>query len=240
MTSTTTPVRRGCGTRMSGGIYAECGSSPWGRPVEHFLADPPMPVPPDWALSAQGVKLIERDGVTHLVDWIGRQHYPNVADFVEEVRRFGLSRRLPRTLDFSRLTLDSRILVVHARAVIMNHAAYRPSDGAPYECPSDVPEIHRRHVPGNLMCAGLWWEDVDGGEALAGEDARRVLRSLPSLAYHARRPPDGVLGAYQPGIFGSFPLTNLVVVRHAQFPKLEQNAMARAEQAHVPVDLVPA
>ncbi len=36
---------RGCGDREPGGVYAESGLSRYGRPIEHFLFDPPLPVP---------------------------------------------------------------------------------------------------------------------------------------------------------------------------------------------------
>ena len=47
------PVERGCGEREPGGVYAECGLSPYGSPLEHFLIDPPMPLP-------EGVDLINK------------------------------------------------------------------------------------------------------------------------------------------------------------------------------------
>jgi len=97
------PVLRGCGTRCRGGLYAECGMGPNGSPVENFLMDPPVLL--DFArigVIPRGTHLVERNGATHLFDWIGAESYPNVADFIEEVRRFGLSRRLSPKLDFSK------------------------------------------------------------------------------------------------------------------------------------------
>lgn len=46
----------------------------------HFLCDPPVLVD-DWHLSPVGVQLIERNGITHIIDWVGSMYYPNVADF---------------------------------------------------------------------------------------------------------------------------------------------------------------
>lgn len=40
------PEPRGCGDREPGGVYAESGVGPFGFPLEHFLIDPPMPLPP--------------------------------------------------------------------------------------------------------------------------------------------------------------------------------------------------
>ncbi len=39
------PAPRGCGEREPGGVYAECGLSSRGRPLEEFLIDPPLPLP---------------------------------------------------------------------------------------------------------------------------------------------------------------------------------------------------
>lgn len=106
-------VERGCGTRVKGGVYAECGTSRNGVPLEHFLVDPPKPMNVDHKV---GVELIRGpDDRYHLIDWVGSAHYPNVADFLEEGLRHGFSRRLPRKLDLTVLDRGSRLLIVHAR-----------------------------------------------------------------------------------------------------------------------------
>jgi hypothetical protein len=46
---------RGCGDREEGGVYAECGPSPYGSPLEHFLFDPPLPLP-------DGLDLVNKPG----------------------------------------------------------------------------------------------------------------------------------------------------------------------------------
>jgi hypothetical protein len=246
------PVRRGCGTRVAGGVYSECGLSPEGRPLEDFLLDPPAPLPLEaqrhLGITPIGVKLLPDPGdpqTHHVVDWVGSKHYPNVADFLEEVRRFGLSRRLPRTLDFARLSRASRHLVVHANAWIVNAADYfgaRATDD--WRCP--------RHRPDHLdppapppMCASLWWEDVVGGEGHEAPDERLegrrhprpIRRAMPSFAYVARRPPAGVEGRYLPAVFAAFPITRLCVVADPEGgTHLDAVARARATRG-VPVDL---
>jgi hypothetical protein len=235
------PGERGCGQRKCGGIYGECGLSPWGKPLEDFLMDPPVAVDPtDLGISPIGVTLIDdpATGATHILDWVGEEHYPNVCDALEEVRRFGLSRRLSRTLDFGRLDANSRILLVHRRALITDVAAYvvdwRRS------CPKAVPEhADPPHAPS--LCAGIWWEDVGGGQKAAPQDgqpadARRVRRAMPSFSYVARSAPLGATPAYAPAIFASFPLSRLVVVRDPE-GATHRTALDRAGQASLPVDL---
>lgn len=116
-------VSRGCGSvRTPGGVYVECGlfaSSDNTRILEHFLFDPPLAIPP-------GLDLVNKPqlwtdsatGLTHLLIWVGAEHYPYVADYIEETRRFGASRKLSPTLDFSRLTPGkSRMMLAHPRCL---------------------------------------------------------------------------------------------------------------------------
>jgi intein/homing endonuclease len=81
-----TIAARGCGKRRTpGGLYAECGLSGHGSPLEAFLVDPPIPLP-------TGLDLINkpqlwddgRTGLVHLLLWIGEQYYPHVSDYIEE------------------------------------------------------------------------------------------------------------------------------------------------------------
>ena len=214
---------RGCGaSRVQGGVYFECGMSPHGRPVEDFLLDPP--VPSTMTIAAQGVALIERGGVTYIVDIVGSCYYPNVADFVEEVRHLGVSRRLPQTLAFERLTAESRLLVVHARAWVDNADEYRP-----YPCPRHLTE----HGTGmtRTHCSGVWWRDVDGGKNLLADGY--VNRRMPSFTYWARPTPPCVIPVYRQAFFASFPCSRIVVVRGNH-----EAALAQARKASVPVEEV--
>lgn len=242
MTNAAIPIVRGCGTRKRGGIYAECGLSPWGEPLEHFLVDPPVPV--DAAalgLSPIGVTLITDpgSGATHVLDWVGEEAYPNVADFAEEVRRFGLSRRLPKTLPFARLSEKSRVVLVHRRSSVAGATAYAADWRRP--CPKQLPD-HAEPSTAPSLCAGLWWEDVAGGVPVepvgSGEqdDARLVRRHMPSFSYLARTAPAGAAPDYVPAIFASFPVTRLVVIEDPEGGGHE-TALQRAEQAALPVEL---
>ncbi len=151
----TSGARRGCGYRQPGGAYFAVPLGPGGRPIEEFLIDPPVVVddPARLGLASVGVTLIERDGVTHVLDIVGREHNPTVASFIDEGRRLGISRRAPRTIDFARITHASRLLLAHAHADIANAAEF-PCER---HCPCQVAE---HLVPGFAdMCARLWWEE---------------------------------------------------------------------------------
>ena len=159
MTDTSTPLvtsgaRRGCGYRQPGGAYFAVPLGPGGRPIEEFLIDPPIVIDPArLGLASVGVTLIERDGITHVVDLVGREHYPTACSFVDEARRMGVSRRAPRTTDFGRITPTSRLLLAHAHADIANAAEFSCED----RCPCHVPEHLAAGFAG--MCARLWWHE---------------------------------------------------------------------------------
>lgn len=237
-------VRRGCGKRVTGGIYAEVGLSPYGRPLEDFLIDPPLVADVDaLGISAIGVTLVERAGVTHIADLVGSDSYPNVADFVEEIRRFGLSRRLPQTLDFSLLGPGSRIVLLHSRAHIDNFDAYYETINE-LSCPRPGPEGAPYHlIGGDECCAGLWWQDVEGGvdvDLLDFGRPREVVRRMPSFTYNAYRRPrwldppfEPVEPKYRPAFFMSLPISNLAVIRAADGSHVE--ALDRTAKCGLPV-----
>lgn len=222
-------VTRGCGTRQAGGVYIETGMGPGGSPVEDFLCDPPIPVPEEINLTPIGMEWFIRNGVWHVMDHVGSKHYENVADFVEEVRRFGLSRRIAKTAPFHQLTEQSRIFLVHSRAIITKPEQYRPA-GSGYYCPFNLKD----HQAGDCMCVGIWWEDVGDPDA---EGQRESTRAMPAFTYTAKTPPPGVRGPYERGIFAAFPITRLAVVED-EAGGSHDLAMKNASKAWLPVALV--
>lgn len=153
-------VVRGCGERVEGGIYAECGLTPAGRPLDEFLCDPPREIPDDMIVVNRGVTLWQhaKSRTWHIVDRIGTEHYPSPLDVVEEVRRFGASRRLSPRLTpprdshppachdpactkhhsgFEFLTKRSTLILIHAHAYIANYGAYWAAT-LPQPCPTAI------------------------------------------------------------------------------------------------------
>jgi hypothetical protein len=223
------PVTRGCGTRVAGGIYADIGVGPGGTPIEEFLIDTR---PVDLAalgITSIGVKLItDSRGVTHVFDLVGRDSYPNVADWVEEARRFGISRRIPQNLDVSRLTADSRIVLLHRRAWIENPRQLLPLAWPTCRTGRDEHRLTTEH------CIRDWWETVEGGELVpTGGVLDEVVRTLPSCAYTARAPAPGV--SYAPGYVASLPIPHLVVVHGAHSDELRDRL---AQSTALPVEEV--
>jgi hypothetical protein len=228
---------RGCGNRVAGGIYFECRLSPYGKPLETFLYCPPPPVPPEWALSPVSSRLIGID----VVDWIGETHYPNVLDYVEEVRHLGLSGRLPKNFPFHKLTYRSTFKPVHARAIIdnwMDMLVLFRKEKREADCPLSIETPTLAHRATDGYCSGYWWEDVMGGDSdmRAGwRWSRPVLRERPSFSYYANARPIAFKPDYRPGILGAFPLTRLVVVQGEGAEETYENL---SDSVCVPVSLV--
>jgi hypothetical protein len=79
------PEPRGCGDRTPGGLYIESGLGLGGVPLEHFLVDPPLPVPEGLNLINKPQIVVDTEtGVAHLWLWIGAEWYPYVPDYLEE------------------------------------------------------------------------------------------------------------------------------------------------------------
>lgn len=240
-----TSGRRGCGVRQPGGVYLETmmgcqdASDPRCKPLEYFLLDSPVPVEEGLGLGALGVTILERpdgSGIYDVYDHVGSSGYPNVADFIEETRRMGLSRRISRNEDFSKLTPGSRIYLAHARAILQQDALDAAYDALILE-QAEYPGAHEfscpchnhehSHLPGQeyvsaddepevcQMCAGLWWEDLEGGEESYDPDLppRTVTRSIGSTTYRGRRGPgSAVARKYVEGFFMSLPIHQLAVI----------------------------
>ncbi len=228
-------IERGCGRRKMGGVYATVDTSLNGLPIEHFLLCLPQIVDLDaMGISPVGVSLIEVNGVHHVFDFVGRKHYPNVADFVEEARWFGISRRC-EGIDYSKITSDSRLVLIHARAWVANAEEYvcgLPEKDLAEEvwpCPKGIKhhpmaEDEKSVVP----CSGLWWHDVEGAE--------NGLRKMPSFEYRASARPAGVDGQYQSAIYGVWPLSRFEVVSAPD--GAHDKKLSRVSRAQVPVSVV--
>jgi hypothetical protein len=222
-------VTRGCGTRVSGACYLECGTGYGGRPLEFFLSDPPIPMTCDTMV---GVELIERGGVVHVLDWIGEQHYPFVTDLLEEGRHYGFSRRIPRTLDLSRLSAQSRLLIVHSRGLIVNHEALHPfipeHYNAAYNEQGRKKPAHKHHCghlertasrdhyqpdPHTHGCTRDLWAVAPPTRVEDGVPPR-YIREFASISYEVfPLAPDAPAPEYVSALVASLPITNISVIK---------------------------
>lgn len=237
-------VVRGCGTRTKGALYVTVGMSPLGQPLEYFITDPPVPVSQEWlatfGVTPRGQHLVQlqEDGPTHIVDWIGATHYPLPADFLEEARRHGVSRRMSTSLDYSVLTEDSRLVLIHPRGSIANWADYNPSQDAcvKQQIGATPPLGHpqQRGDPNHeTMCAALHWQSLSGAIDDPARGERAVRMPLASgEEYTGWRSPDGVTPQYQPAIIAAFKPTRLVVVKGGEPDEMERAHRAAAKSGY--------
>lgn len=231
----TSSISRACGRRIRGGVYAETRLSEDGMPIEYFIVDPPIPLDTrQLGLTSVGVKLIESaanaqrsliskpaapasGGIHHIFDVVGQEYYPYPSDYVEETRRLGASRRLQANLDFSRLGPGSRLVLIHARAVIDNFSAYPQPPQV--QCPKGIAAHALSPLP--EMCAGLWWHDLpdepDGSERSVEQGMNSAFTVLHRIGggteYRGYPRPAEIVPSYRHGIFLSLPISNLAVIQ---------------------------
>jgi hypothetical protein len=179
--------------------------------------------------SPRGARLVEVEGVWHVFDIVSKADY-HVADYVEETHSKGASRRLSSKLDFSKLGPESRLVLIHERAIIKNYDDYpQPPIVC---CPR---ELHRDQL--DKMCAGLWWHDFHVDALQSDAEEPRRYRTIPGgVSYLANPRPEGVEPVYHYGIFMSLPITNLAVIagRNPQEEKAEK-AFQAASLGSLPV-----
>ena len=187
------PVPRGCGDREPGGIYAESGLSPRGRPLEEFLIDPPLPIPAGldlvnkpqtWQrLLPSGEPALDGEGlpIFDLLIWVGQEHYPYCPDYLEETIRFGASRRLNPNLDLSLLSRSSSMILAHPLVINTAWQEQRP----PETCKKEVPD-HDAAIA----------ESDDEGEGTIGETGEETITR--PLLHHIGNGTESLLPVAQP------------------------------------------
>ncbi len=230
-------MKRQCGYRKKGGVYLTVPTSENGLPIEYFLLDPPLAVELDaLGIGPRGVHLIEKEGVWHVFDVVGQENYPNVCDVIEEARYWGISRRC-ELADYSSLTAESRLVLLHQRAFIRNFADYPPQfseqERRDFRCPKN------KHPIDSLegMCAGLWRHDLVEGIEPVNNDPSYRRRLECGVVYTGYRRPRDIEPEYQYAIFGIFPIGQIEVVADPD-DETHEKKLERARQAQLPVRLV--
>jgi len=232
------PVERGCGEREQGGVYAECGLSPYGTPLEYFLIDPPRPLP-------EGLDIVNKPQVwadpateiTHLLIWIGGEHYEWCPDYIEETRRYGASRRINPNLELSRLTRESRMILAHPRAINTSWQEQNP----PQECQkhlawhdmASLAELAADPSQKAGPCLFKLWDLVPqeaASEVLELEGESPIcLRKVGSTVYQYRPTGESAAGL-QPGLFAALPITGFALIQYDD-GTVNESAKAKLKQA---------
>lgn len=240
-------MSRGCGTRAQRGIYLVQHLGPDGLPLEAFMVDPTAESDlRALGITSIGVQLIDHGGTHSVFDMVGSSHYPNVADFLEEARRHGVSRRLPKNLPFEQITPASRLVLLHQRAVILDRDRLAGPGWPPVLCCQDILAMwlaeHGRSLHGyqpphwphdaHDMCSRYWYLDVAGTHVADGRLKRQIgdtTYPVPALR------PDGE-GRYLPGPFAVFCPTGIEVIR-ADDGSHEALVEQLVQRANLPVEV---
>lgn len=206
-------VKRACGAnRVDGGLYLAIPTSPFGKDISYFLIDPckivnlkPFRTP---------IIVERKDGskISDIIVYIGKQFYPFVSDFLEESRLYGISRRIPKSFPFERLTpFESRMFFIHERAIPL----FEYDTGR--ECPR---KIKHSHKPGDTCVFDLWHlsalESMGDKHAVSVIDADHVAIQTPSVRYSVNIPrlpamkqEQKTVYKYQMGVFAAFFVSHL-------------------------------
>jgi hypothetical protein len=183
-------MTRGCGKRKPGGVYICTKLSPHGAPLEEFIIDPPE--------AYEGEKfrvpiIFEKNGKNHLLFWVGKEFYPFPSDFIEEVRRFGASKRVPVEFPVQKLSMGSLMFFVHSLAIIKNHNVLPP----PPLCPKRL----KSHLSNETYCLGHSYQVAP----LNCEGRRKVGDTV----YDVKPVTPGVPLEFASGIFLRLPITDI-------------------------------
>ena len=215
-----------------------------GLPMFSLIEDPLVSLSPElYGVTPVGVKLIEMNGVTHVFDWVGAKHYPNAADFLEEAIRLGLSRRLSRSEDLSRLTPQSRLILIHPKGYVMKVGQ---GQDLPVPCPTGL-HVTSEEGFNRRTEAGILWR-MGEPKTLKGPTSDKHTpswaplpisaegfyeRQMPSFRYAIDEKPEGTI--FAPGIIMVAPIERLCVVND---PKDRENFYASfdaAANANLPI-----
>jgi hypothetical protein len=187
-----TGIIRGCGKRVPGGLYVCSGQSPYGSPIEDFIIDPPLPYETG---PFRAPVVFEKEGKNHLILWVGSEYYPHCSDFVEEVRHYGVSKRIPNNFPVEKLERGSMLFLVHPMAIIREHS-YMP---LPEYCPKLKPE-HLETI--DEYCLGHSYTIAEPNAGInqrkLGDTTYTVFpQTMAEVSYD-----------FQPGIFLRVPVTH--------------------------------
>jgi hypothetical protein len=211
-----------------------------GLPIEAFLLDPPMRLREEWGCTPLGQRFVtDGSGTTHVIDWVGSSHYPDVAGFIEEARLYGISRRIAKTADFAKLNRKSKLILVHSRVL----GKLPPPVG---KCPKDIasaacgePGASGRHdriawlrMPSDWVghrdmeiCAASWWADLTEEGATTADGKAFAAPTRHTVGDQER----------EPGCFAVFPIHNITVIEDPEDPKTTADTMSLARRSQITV-----
>ena len=207
---------RGCGKRKPGGVYICTKLSPYGVSLEELIVDPPE--------AYDGGKfrvpiIFEKNEKNHLLFWVGKEFYPFPSDFIEEVRRFGASKRVPVDFPVQKLSVGSLMFFVHSLAIIKNHDVLPP----PPLCPKRM----KSHLSKETYCLGHSYQ-----VAPANYEGRR---KVGDTVYDVKPAQTELSLEFEPGIFLRLPVTDIDHVVYKD-GKPDPRVQEKASEVKIPLN----
>jgi hypothetical protein len=203
-------VVRGCGdSRVQGAVYIETGLSDDGLPLEAFICDPPIPYS---APSSRGVHVKHHGDITYIIDEISFENYPYPSDFLEEVRRHGLSRKVSPDAIAGKLSENTFVMLVHRRGILKNAkrlAPYLDDDKLKSRCKifsfdHDEAHLQNPHIP----CSRHTY-------SVAAEDSHNTTRTFTRDTSYSVVPwktQPRVKPEFQSAVIAKLPVTFISVI----------------------------
>jgi hypothetical protein len=187
-----TGIVRGCGMRKPGGLYVCSGLSPYGAPLQSFIIDPAIPYNGE---PFRAPIVIEKEGKKHIMLWVGAEYYPYCSDYLEEVRQYGASKRVPNNFPIEELEEGSMLFLVHPKGIIEDFE-YLPTVEF---CPKDI-QAHREE--NKECCLGHSYQIA---EPTVGLDTRKLGDTKYKVYPHSMSSQEYEFTA---GIFLRLPITH--------------------------------
>jgi len=210
MENLTEEVERGCGTRVQGGLYVETNLGGKGLPIEDFLVDEPKEIDATFlGVSKIGVTVVKIGDYYHILDWVGDMYYHLPSDFIEEVRLYGMSRRVPKIKDIEKLTNNSKIYLIHSKANLANFKDIRGKESIKCMCGK---EEHTLPYSGN--CISLLYAQKQLSNANVSTTINKGSYSVKMPSFEYEMIDTNVTQRYgsNPAIFMALPIHNLTVI----------------------------
>lgn len=175
-------IPRQCGKRKPDNIYLEVKLQPPGTPgipIRSYLQCPPIDVS-GLGLNPLGVQLIlnKKTGIYHMFDVIGAGEY-TVADAIEEILSYGVSRKLSPELEYEKLTSKSRLYLCHSQAIIANATDLQ-------EPVCVCPKCRKVHTPADGSTLSHVYETFARPEGNMDDSGRFKRRIACGVSYTAR------------------------------------------------------
>jgi hypothetical protein len=228
---------RGCGGMKSDALYMTWSLGSGGIPVQKLVICPVWALnPKKLGLKTQGVTLLpafdnggnmlytkSNDLVYDVFDWVGSSYYPYKLTMYKEICWGGLSRRIPKNTDFSKIFRGySKHYLIHSRGVIMNGIQQVREAVNDLEHPNCLRGWH--DIPFEFSftdtCSAMWWHEVFAKDCIQDDDGR-WLAQHPSFDYEVYPTEEHL--TWGPGAFMALPIGAFVATTQKSSNQLSKD-----------------